>query len=158
LLFNIYIEQVINECKEYCIGIKVIGMRIEMLRFADDIAIIAQDEINLKRALESLDDISKRNYKMKKKKKKTEVMVCSKDPENINDKMDDNTLKQEPKFKYLGSMFTEDGKNKEDIMQRINEAKVMFNNKKQLLCSNNHSLEMKKELIKSCTWNVAVYG
>jgi len=28
-----------------------------MLRFADDIAIIPQDEINPKRALESLDDI-----------------------------------------------------------------------------------------------------
>ena len=33
------------------------GLRIQMLRFADDIAIIAQDEINLKRALESLDGI-----------------------------------------------------------------------------------------------------
>ena len=35
------------------------------------------------------------------------------------------------------------GKNKEDIIQRIKEAKVMFNDKKQLLCSNNLSLEMK---------------
>jgi hypothetical protein len=25
----------INECKEYCTGIKVNGMRIQMLRFAD---------------------------------------------------------------------------------------------------------------------------
>ena len=32
-------------------------VRIQMLRFADDIAIIPQDEINPKRALESLDDI-----------------------------------------------------------------------------------------------------
>jgi len=45
LLFNIYIEQVINECKEYCPEIKVNGMRIQMLRFADDIAIIAQDDM-----------------------------------------------------------------------------------------------------------------
>jgi hypothetical protein len=36
-----------------------------MLRFADDIAIIARDEINLKRALESLDFILKSKYKMK---------------------------------------------------------------------------------------------
>jgi len=34
----------------------------------------------------------------------------------------------------------------------------MFNNKKYLLCSNNLSLEMKKELIKSCIWNAALYG
>jgi len=65
LLFNIYVEQAINECKEYCAGIKVNGMRIQMLRFADYIAVIAQDEINLKRALESLDDILKSKYKMK---------------------------------------------------------------------------------------------
>jgi len=72
--------------------------------------------------------------------------------------MDDNALKQVPKFKYLGSILTEDGKNKEDIIQRLKEAKVMFNNKKQLLCSNNLSMEMKKKLIKSCIWSVALYG
>jgi len=87
-----------------------------MLRFADDIAITVQDEINLKRALESLDDILKSNYKIKIKRKKG-VMVCSKDFKNINNKMDDNTLRQVPKFKQLGSIITEDGKNKEDIRQ-----------------------------------------
>ena len=72
-------------------------------------------------------------------------MVCSKYFENINITIDDNTLKQVPKFKYLGSIIIEDGKNKKDIMQRIKEAKATFNNKKQLLCSNNLSLEMKKK-------------
>jgi hypothetical protein len=38
-------------------------------------------------------------------------MVCSKDPENINIKMDDETLKQVSEFKYLVSIFTKDGKN-----------------------------------------------
>jgi len=40
-------------------------MRIQMLRFADDIAIIAQDEVNLKIALERLDYILKSNYEIK---------------------------------------------------------------------------------------------
>jgi len=39
--------------------------------------------------------------------------------------MDDNALKQVPKIKYLGSIFTEGGKNKEDIIQWIKEAKVI---------------------------------
>ena len=34
------------------------------------------------------------------------------------------------KFQYLGSIFTEDGKNKEDTIQRIKEAKVMDTMKK----------------------------
>ena len=92
----------------------------------DDMAIIAQDEINLKRALENLDDVLISKYKMKINRKKTEVMVCSKDFENIDIKMDDPALKYQ-KFKYLGSTITEDGKNREDIRQRIREAKIMFN-------------------------------
>jgi len=70
LLLNIYIEQAINECKEYCTGFKVNGMRIQTLRFAGDIAIISQDEINLKRALETLDATLKSNHKMKINRKK----------------------------------------------------------------------------------------
>ena len=34
----------------------------------------------------------------------------------------------------------------------------MFGNNKQLLCSNNLSLEKKKQIIKSCIWSVALYG
>jgi hypothetical protein len=56
--------------KYYCTGIKVSGVRIQMLRFAVDIAIIAQDEVNLNSTLESLDDILKSNYKMRSNKKK----------------------------------------------------------------------------------------
>ena len=61
--------------------------------------------------------------------KKIEVLVCSKDSENINIKMDDDALKQVPKFKCLGSIFREDGKNKENTIQRIKDAKSLFNNK-----------------------------
>jgi hypothetical protein len=34
----------------------------------------------------------------------------------------------------------------------------MFNNKKQLLCSDNLNLEIKKKLTKSCIWSVVCYG
>jgi hypothetical protein len=40
-------------------------------------------------------------------------MVCSKNRENTNIKMDDDVLKQVRKFKYLGITFTEDGEKKE---------------------------------------------
>ena len=85
-------------------------------------------------------------------------MVCSKDPENINIKIDDDALKQVSKCKYPGSIFTEDGKNKEDIILLDKEAEVMFNNKRQLFCLNKLSLEIKKKQIKSCNWSVALYG
>jgi hypothetical protein len=40
--------------------------------------------------------------------------------------MDDNVLKQVPKFKYPGSIIIENGKNKEDVIERIKEAKFIF--------------------------------
>ena len=58
-IFERNMEHAINERKEYCTGIKANGVRIQTLRFSDGTAILAQDEINLKRALESLDDILK---------------------------------------------------------------------------------------------------
>jgi hypothetical protein len=64
--------------------------------------------------------------------------------------MEGDALKQVPTFKYLDSIFTEYWKNKEGIIERIKEAKVMFNSKKQLLCSNKLSLGMKKKTINSC--------
>jgi hypothetical protein len=87
-------------------------------------------------------------------------MVCSKDPENTDIQMNDDALKQIPKFKYLGSIFTEDWKNNKDIhvIKRFKEAEFMFNNQKQLLCSNNLSFEMKRKRIKNCIWSFALYG
>jgi hypothetical protein len=54
--------------------------------------------------------------------------------------MEDDAIRHVTKFKYLRSIFTEDGKNKDDI-KRIKEDKLMFNNKQQLLCSNNIRLK-----------------
>jgi len=104
LLFYIYTEQTINERNEHCTRIKVNGKGIRILSFADDIEIKAQDEINLKRALERSDDISKSNYRMKINRIKTEAIVCSRYSENINIKVDEDALKQVPKFKHLGNI------------------------------------------------------
>uniref|UniRef100_A0A8D8YV05 Craniofacial development protein 2 n=1 Tax=Cacopsylla melanoneura TaxID=428564 RepID=A0A8D8YV05_9HEMI len=72
-LFNIYIEKAIAECRECCTGIVLNGdKRIQMLRFADDIAITAPDEYNLKRALECMDEVMDK-YKMKINMNKTEI-------------------------------------------------------------------------------------
>ena len=69
-LLNIQVEEAITECKEWCTGIEVDGMRMQMLKFAVDIAIVAQDEVNLKRAIESLDDVLKSSHKSKINRKK----------------------------------------------------------------------------------------
>ena len=84
-------------------------------------------------------------------------MFCSKDPENINIKMNGEVLKQTSNFQYTGSIFKEDGgKIKKNVMQQVKGAKFMFNNKTQIPCSSNISLEIKKQsynnLHLECCW------
>src|SRR6218665_1274909 len=51
---------------------------------------------------------------------KTEIMVCSKDPERVTIKdAAGNTLKQTETFKYLGSTFSAQGGCKQDVRNRI---------------------------------------
>lgn len=154
-LFNIYIEKAIAKCKEYCTGILLNGFRVQMLRFADDIAVIAPDEFNLKRTLESMNEILE-EFKMKMNMTKTEILVCSRESEIVNIEVNNIKIKQSKAFKYLGSCISEDGKSTNDIKQRLAQAKRAFTNKKGLLCSNNINLNLRKQLIKTLVWSVAL--
>ncbi|KAI5752456.1 hypothetical protein M8J77_017138 [Diaphorina citri] len=156
-LFNIYIEKAIRECKECCTGVMLSGKRIQMLRFADDIAVLAPDESNLKRSLETMNEVFEK-YKMKMNMKKTEILVCSKEREEVNIYIKNEKIKQIDTFKYLGSNITQDAKSTSDIKQRIALAKIAFNKKKILLCSNNIDINIRKQLIKTLVWSVALYG
>lgn len=156
-LFNIYIEKAIEEIKECCTGILLSGRRVQMLRFADDIAVLAPDEFNLKRSLETMNEVFEK-YRMRINMKKTEILVCSREKEEVNIYVNEEKIKQISAFKYLGSNITDDAKSTNDIKQRIALAKTAFNKKKSLLCSNNINIDIRKHLIKSLVWSVALYG
>ena len=53
---------------------------------------------------------------------KTETMKVSRTPGTLNIKINDTNLKQVKQFKYLCSIFTEDGRMKRDIENRIQKA------------------------------------
>ena len=61
------------------------------------------------------------------------------------------------RFKYLGSLLTEDGRSIEDVKARIGMAKVAFGNRKELL-SRRMRKTVKKQMIKTLIWPVALYG
>ncbi|KAI5714823.1 hypothetical protein M8J77_005970 [Diaphorina citri] len=124
-LFNIYIEKAIEECKECCTGIVLNGVRIQMLRFADDIALLAPDEFNLKRSLECMNEVLA-EYKMKMNMTKIEILVSKREAETVNIRVNGCELKQSKSFKYLGSNITENAKSVVDIKQRIAQAKAAF--------------------------------
>uniref|UniRef100_A0A8D9A6I6 Craniofacial development protein 2 n=1 Tax=Cacopsylla melanoneura TaxID=428564 RepID=A0A8D9A6I6_9HEMI len=163
LLFNCYIQKALDEMRremETWPGIKVNGIKIDMIRYADDIALIAPSEEELKAALETMNKILISNYNMKINKNKTKIMIVSRNEDRIRSviKLEDIELKQVKEFTYLGGKITEDGRSNREIQSRILQAKLAFNKKSKIFESHNIKLEIRKNLINTLVWSIALYG
>jgi hypothetical protein len=75
----------------------------------------------------------------------------------VNVLVDGQKVEQVHQFKYLGSIIEEEGRCLVDVKARIGMAKNAFNNRKELLCRR-MSKELKKKIVKTLVWPVALYG
>lgn len=162
LLFNIYIEEAINEVKEkYGKGVKVHGETLKMLRFADDIVVLAESKEDLEEILNGMDSVMKREYHLKINRNKTKALKCGKgdgeEDTDIQIHLGDQILPAVGNFNYLGSKITKDGRSREDIKSRIAQAKKAFMKKRDLLESK-INLGVRKKLLKTLIWSIALYG
>ena len=98
---------------------------IEELMFADDLVLIADDQIRLQEMVSNLDQQCKK-YGMRISRHKTEVMVTSREPIQCDIELDGETLRQVEQFKYLGSIFVREGGCKEDVKTRCLKAAQAF--------------------------------
>jgi len=158
LLFSIYAEVMMVEALDTIEeGVRVGGELVKDVRFADDQGMVASTEAGLQRMMESLNETCKR-YDMKINVNKTNSMVVTKTTGKVIDiRIDGQKIQQVKRFKYLGSLITEDGRSIEDVKARIGMAKVAFSNRKELL-SRRMSKTVKKQMIKTLIWPVALYG
>ena len=95
-LFNLFLENILAEAFEDCkkLGINVDGYKLKDLRFADDIALIADSENDLQTLMVRVHDVSKK-YGMEISIPKTKAMIFShEDQLQVNIKLDDTSLDQ----------------------------------------------------------------
>ena len=158
LLFSIYAEMMMKEAMESSEdGVKVGGELIRDVRFADDQGMVDNSEAGLQRTMDRLSKTAK-EYDMKVNVKKTKAMVVSKDKGIVvNITVDGQQVEQVAKFKYLGSLLSEDGRSLEDVKVRIGMAKDAFNKRRELM-TKSFSVDVKKSLIKSLIWPVVMYA
>jgi hypothetical protein len=158
LLFSIYAEAMMIEAMEDIEeGVRVGGTLQKDIRFADDQGMVANSEAGLQRLMDGLNETAKR-YDMKINVKKTKTMVVSKKGgDSIEIKIDGHRVEQVQKFKYLGSIITEDGRCTDDVRARIGMAKEAFRKRKELL-TKRMSKDLRKRMIKALVWPVALYG
>ena len=140
-------------------GIKVGGVNLNNIRYADDTVLVADTPEKLQALLNVVKRESERmglNINIKK----TEVMVASKkiDPPNCNLYIDNTRIKQVDRFVYLGSTLSQDARSKGEIERRILIAKNAFSSMKNLLTNNRISMTTRVRALKTYVWSTLMYG
>jgi hypothetical protein len=138
-------------------GVTVGGELIRDVRFADDQGMVDNTEEGLQLIMNRLNKTAK-EYNMKVNVKNTKVMVVSKtEGLRVKIKVDGDEVEQVTKFKYLGSILSEDGRCFEDVKVRIAMAKEAFNKRRELM-TKSFSKPLKKRMVKTLVWPVAMYA
>ena len=129
---------------------------MQSVRYADVQATTANTEKGLEKILDETNKVVKK-YGIKINIKKTKVMKIGRKPSTIKLTVDGEILQQVEEFKYLESILSSSGYTEKDIRVRIGMAKSAFNKLKKLL-TGGLKLAVKKRLVKTLVWSVAMYG
>lgn len=156
ILFNIYLEHIMQKCMKQNRGVRVGGRRIECIRFADDMVLLAENERTMINMLKDLNKTCE-EFGMRINKKKTKCMVISARRVGTTIRLGQEVIEQVSAFKYLGSIITEDMRCHKEVKTRIAMAKEAFNKKRRLLCGS-MDRNLRKRLAKCFIWSVALYG
>lgn len=93
----------INKVREDIeVGIRINEERIDMLRFADNITVITDNEKDLQNILEKMNLTMKNEHNIKINRAKTKVLVCSHNERTqTRITFDGDTIEQINEYKYL---------------------------------------------------------
>ena len=164
-LFNLYTELIFRKSIEIK-GCVVGGVNINNLRYADDTALIAENEKDLQELVYNV-QVESEKMGLKMNVKKTKTMLMSRDHDRdrreginrrVNIMVNGQKLEQVQKFKYLGQWITEDGRCNLEVKTRIEIARSAFTKLRNILTSKGLSLSLKKRLVHCYVLSTFLYA
>ncbi|GFO09658.1 endonuclease-reverse transcriptase, partial [Plakobranchus ocellatus] len=157
-LFSLYSEIIMRNLENHP-GIKVGGQNINNLRYADNTVLIAENKEDLQKLLNIIEEESRKKG-LELNSKKTEVMVinCKQESPKCDIFINEVKLKQTEKFKYLGTIISNDGKTNREISARTAQAKINFQKMKTILTNKHISIKMRKRALQCYIEPVLMYG
>ena len=158
ILFNILLEVVmLLSLNEVDIGATISGFICNNLRFADDIALIAEREKDLQALVNKVHQTSAR-VGLIISKSKTEVESISRNPQVINIDIEGTPLMQRDQFVYLGGVISSDSSSEHDIKRRIGLATGASASLGSIWASKEISEETKVRVYKSLILSILLYN
>ncbi|XP_021916640.1 uncharacterized protein LOC110828330 [Zootermopsis nevadensis] len=161
VLFSGYIHRGLDEVREKLEGVRRVciqGEKVDMLRFADDIAVLAENLQDLVATLAEMESTLSTTYNLNINKEKTKILVVSKHGMQAHCSLGSERLENMESFTYLGCRLSSDERSKAEVISRINQAKLAFNKKHNLFTSNSIDKHLRKHLVKTFVWIVLLYG
>ncbi|GFN85343.1 endonuclease-reverse transcriptase [Plakobranchus ocellatus] len=157
-LFSLYSEIIMRNLDNHS-GIKVGGQSINNLRYSDDTVLIAENKEDLQKLLNIVEEESRKKG-LELNSKKAEVMVISRKQESpkCDIFINEVKLKQSGKFKYLGTIISNDGKTNREISARAAQAKINFQKMKTILTNKHIFIESRKRALQCYIEPVLMYG
>lgn len=160
LLFNISLEKAIQKVKDSELGIKL-GTNINILAFADDVVIIAENKEDLKKLTETL--IRETEYVgLKINEAKTKYLCITKRGMNQHEneplKIQNFKFQNTNQFSYLGVIINNTNTEDNEIQQRLNSANKSFHACSKLLQSKLLSHSTKIRIYKTIIRSTLLYN
>lgn len=159
ILFNVYSEDIIKGALDsQDIGIKINGITINNLRYADDTVILAGTHEELQTLINRMVTRSE-EYGLSLNISKTKYMLISKTTRN-NRKI---YVKNQPvetvrEYQYLGTTINENNDSSQEIRRRIEKARGTFTRMKKIFCCRDLNLELKIRLMRCYVLSILYYG
>lgn len=159
LLFNLYSDIIFKKAlEETDIGIKINGLPINNLRYADDTLVMAENIEDLQKLLTMVNRASE-EMGLNINVSKTKFMIFSRSShENVQLELNLKPIERVRKFKYLGSYITEDLNPDTEIKCRIEAARTAFFAMKSLFCNKFLDISLRQRMVKCYIWSVLLYG
>ena len=124
LLFIIYMDKIDNNSSSSS-GVTFGECNIRRLLFADDLALLSSNKSDLQCALDRFSE-AYLDARMKISTAKTEIMCLSRHPVQCSFQTNGVTLQQTKKFKYLGVIFSSDGRQDNKLETRIRKVSAVM--------------------------------
>lgn len=157
-LFSLYGQKCMEEM-ENMDGIAIGGRNVNNIRYADDTVLLADSESKLQNLINAL-DVSCRRRGLRININKTEVMGITKRKEKLQVRayVQGRIINQVERFKYLGSIISEEANCEKEIKTRIGIAKTAFGKIKKMLTNITMNMGLRLRLLKCFVWSTLLYG